>query len=147
MVDFSEFSKSNDAGNAIVPPGIKETNVQWQVGLVLFVVTGKHVKSVSIKIGIQVTVPAPGSIRVRIMSGTGTVVYAIIGTFAYSVPTWISMGMDTGTISGSSEIVRINKPQFHGRRNGGNGEELLQCFFIIKGKRNRNQKIADDATT
>ena len=50
--------------------------VQQQVGLVLFVVTGMHVKSVSIKIGIQVTVPSPGSIRVRIMSGTGTVVYS-----------------------------------------------------------------------
>lgn len=113
-------------------PGIKETDVQRQVGLVLFVVTGKHVKSVSIKIGIQVTVPAPGSIRVRIMSGTGTVVYAIIGTFADPVPTGISMGMDTGTVSRSSKIVRVNKPQFHGRRNGGNGEELLEGFFIIK---------------
>ena len=68
------------------------------------------------------------------MAWTGTVVYAIFGTFADPVPTWVGMGMDTGTVTGSSKIVRVNKPQFHGRRNGGNGEELLKSFFIIKGE-------------
>jgi hypothetical protein len=108
--------------------------VQWQIGLVLFIVAGKHVKCVPIKIGIKVTVPAPGSIRVRVMARAGTVVNTIFGTFTDPVPIWVSMGMDTGTVSGSSKIVRVNKPQFHGRRNGGNGEELLQGLFIIKGE-------------
>ena len=58
-VDLSEFSECNDAGNTVVALCVKETDVQWQVGLVLFVVAGKHVKGVSIKIGVKVTVPAP----------------------------------------------------------------------------------------
>lgn len=111
---------------------IKEADVQWQIGLVLFIVVGKHVKCVPIKIGIKVTVPAPGSIGIRVMARAGTVVNTIFGTFTDPVPTWISMGMDTGTVSRSSKIVRVNKPQCHGRRNGGNGEELLEGFFIIK---------------
>lgn len=87
-VDFSEFSKCNDAGNAIVTLHIKEADVQWQIGLVLFIVEGKHVKCVPIKIGIQVTVPAPGSIRIRVMARAGTVENTIFGTFADPVPTW-----------------------------------------------------------
>ena len=68
------------------------------------------------------------------MARVGTVVNTIFGTFSDPVPTWVSMGMDTGTVSGSSKIVKVNKPHFLTRRNGDNGEELLKCFFIIKGE-------------
>lgn len=68
------------------------------------------------------------------MAWTGTVIYAVFGTFTDPVPTWAGMRMDTGTITGYREIVRVNKPQFHGRDNGSNGEELLKGFFIIKGE-------------
>ena len=87
-----------------------------------------------IKVGIKVTVPVPGSIRIRVMARVGTVVNTIFGTFTDPVPTWVGMGMDTGIVSGSSKIVRVNKPQFYGRRNGSNEEELLKSFFIIKGE-------------
>ena len=58
-IDFSEFSECNDARNTVVPLCVKEADVQWQVGQVLFVVAGEHVKGVPIKIGVKVTVPAP----------------------------------------------------------------------------------------
>ena len=117
-----------------MPFRIKETDMQGKVSLVPFIVAGEHVQRVSVKIGVKVTVPAPGSIRVRVMPGAGTVVNAIFGTFADPVSAGIGMGVDTGAVPRCCEIVRFNKPQFYGRDNGSNREELLQGFFIIKRK-------------
>lgn len=58
-IGFSEFGECNDAGNTVVPLCVKEADVQWQVGLIPFVVAGEHVKGVPIKISVKVTVPAP----------------------------------------------------------------------------------------
>lgn len=93
-----------------MPLCVKKADMQWQVSLILFVVTGKHVKSVSVKIGVKVTVPAPGGIRVRVMAWAGTVGYTVFGTFADLVSVWAGMGMDTGAVPGNRKIVRVNKP-------------------------------------
>ncbi len=42
--------------------------------------------------------------------------------------------MNACPISGCGKIIRVNKPQNHRGRNGGNGEEFMKSFFIIKGK-------------
>ena len=79
----------------------------------------------TIKIRIQVTVPAPGSIRVRVMSGAGTVINTIFVTFADLVSAGIGMGMEAGAIPGYREVVGNNESQFQRRDNGSNGEKLL----------------------
>ena len=56
---------------------IKEADVQRQVSLILLVMAGKHVKSMAVIINIEVTVPTPGSIRIREMAGTGAVMLPV----------------------------------------------------------------------
>lgn len=87
--------------------------------------TGKHVKRVSVEIGIKVTALVPASVGVRVIARTGAVVNAIFGTFADHVFIWIGIGMSIGSIPGSGKIVRDNKSQFHGKSNG----EKLLLFF------------------
>lgn len=124
-----------------MPLCVKEADVQREVSLVLFIMAGKHVKGVSIKIGVKVTVPPPGSIRVREMARAGTIVYAVSRTIADPVPAGTGMGMDTGAVTRYRDAARGNKPQFHGRNNGSNGKQFLECFFVIKGEISSGQGI------
>ena len=52
--------------------GIQKADMQRQVSVKFFTMVRKHVKSMSEEISIFITVPAPGSIGIRIVTFTGT---------------------------------------------------------------------------
>lgn len=60
--------------------GIQKADMQRQVSVKFFTMVRKHVKSMSEEISIFITVPAPGSIGIRIVTFTGTEIDTFFGT-------------------------------------------------------------------
>ena len=60
--------------------GIQKADMQRQVSVKFFTMVRKHVKSMSEEISIFITVPAPGSIGIRIVTFTGTGIDTFFGT-------------------------------------------------------------------
>ena len=131
-VQLSEFSEGNDAGNTVMPFGIKETDMKWKIRLVLFIVAGQHVERMTVIVNIEITVPSPGCIRVRKMAWTGTVGNAIFSTVAYFMSVRAGMGMDTCAIARNGKTARRNESKFQRRDDGRNGKQLLEGFFVMK---------------
>ena len=44
--------------------GIKETDMERQIKLIVLIMTAKHIEGMSKKVGIKITVPSTGSIRI-----------------------------------------------------------------------------------
>ena len=90
-VQLSEFSEGNDAGNTVMPFGIKETDMKWKIRLVLFIVAGQHVERMTVIVNIEITVPSPGCIRVRKMARTYAACDAFFRAFTDLVPVGTGM--------------------------------------------------------
>ena len=60
--------------------GIQKADMQRQVSVKFFTMVRKHVKSMSEEIAVFITVPAPGSIGIRIVTFTGTGIDTFFGT-------------------------------------------------------------------
>ena len=60
--------------------GIQKADMQRQVSVKFFTMVRKHVKSMPEEISIFITVPAPGSIGIRIVTFTGTEIDTFFGT-------------------------------------------------------------------
>ena len=86
---------------------------------------GQLEQSVAEVILIQVTVPAPGSIRVREMS---EVIRRVMPVKAKRE----GMSMYGSAIAGDSKVSRRNDAALQGRKDGHKVEEALQAFFKVK---------------
>ena len=65
-----------------MPFGIKETNMKRKIGLILIIMAGEYVESMSVIVNVKVTVPSLGCIWVRKMARTGTAGNAFFRTDA-----------------------------------------------------------------
>ncbi|MDE7424682.1 MAG: hypothetical protein K2N51_13510 [Lachnospiraceae bacterium] len=81
-----------------------------------------HIKSMSIIISIKNTVPAPGSIDIRVMPVTGAVQDALFKTITFLMSIRIRMGMDTDAVSGNGKTTGVNETGVTGRNNDNNGK-------------------------
>ena len=61
--------------------GIQKADMQRQVSVKLLTMIREHVKCMSEEIAVFITVPAPGSIGIRIVTFTGTGIHTVLGTF------------------------------------------------------------------
>ncbi len=131
-VDCPEFPEGDDGADAVVPPGVQETDMQGQVNAVFRVMGAEHVEGVSEIIGFLFAVPAPVGIGFREMPFTGAADDAVIHTLADFMPVRGSMGMDTGAIAGKCEPALRDESVVHGRKEGGEAENLLEPFFKME---------------
>ena len=65
--------KGNETGSGVMSPGREDTDVHGKIDMRQAVVGSKCVDSVAVEFILEVTVIAPGCIRVRKMTVTGTV--------------------------------------------------------------------------
>ena len=61
--------------------GIQKADMQRQVSVKLLTMIREHVKCMSEEIAVFITVPAPGSIRIRVVTSAGTGIHTVLGTF------------------------------------------------------------------
>lgn len=76
----------------------------------------------SIIISIKITVPAPGSIHIRVMPVTGAVQAALFKAVTFPGSIRIHMGMDTGAVAGNGKVTGVNETEVTGRNNGSKGK-------------------------
>ena len=99
---------------------IKEMEMEREVDRISVVMEGKQIKSMSEVKAIEITVPAPGGVRIGIMSGAGTDPDPVFGTGTNLMAIRERVGMDAGTVTREDEPAR------------GNAEKFLKEFFIMK---------------
>ena len=86
---------------------IKEMEMEREVDRISAVMEGKQIKSMSEVKAIEITVPAPGGVRIGIMSGAGTDPDPVFGTGTNLMAIRERVGMDAGCFLAS------NFPHFH----------------------------------
>lgn len=133
-VERPEFPKGDDGADAVVAPGIQETDMHGQVNAVFRIVEAEHVKRMPEIKDLFVAVPAPVRVRVGEMAFAGTMTDAAFCTFADLMPIRGGVGMDTGAVAGNGNAVCGDKPVFKGRDEGGTPKNLLKPFFIMERK-------------
>lgn len=131
-VKGAEFPETDDGADAVVPPGIQETNMQGKVNPKLFIMEGKHVEGITKEETFQVAVPAPGSVGVGEMACAGAVEDAIFSTLADFVAIGRSMSMYAGAVTGECDAVRGNQPGAQGGEDGGDAEDFLEKLFKME---------------
>ena len=80
-IEGAEFPQGNEQADAVMPPGPQKTDVKRQIRVNHFIMIREHVKSMAEKIAVFITVPAPGSIRIRVVTSAGTGIHTVLGTF------------------------------------------------------------------
>ena len=78
---------------------IKEMEMEREVDRISVVMEGKQIKSMSEVKAIEITVPAPGGVRIGIMSGAGTDPDPVFGTGTNLMAIRERVGMDAGTVT------------------------------------------------
>ena len=131
-VKCPEFAEGDDGGDAVVPPGIDETDMEREVNPDVCIMGAEHIKGMSEIKDFLVAVPSPVSIRVREMAHTGAVCYPIIQTVTDLMPVRGGMGMDTGAVTGKGQAVFWDEPILEGREDCGKAEELLEPVLIME---------------
>lgn len=111
---------------------IKEMKVKREINTIAVIMGGKHIKSMPEVKAIEVTVPAPGGIRIGIMSGAGADPDPVFGAGTDLMPIGERMGMDAGAITGENEPVRRNESGMQRREQGSKAKKFLKEFFIMK---------------
>lgn len=127
-----KFPERDNGADAVMPPGVEETDMQGQVNPNVSIVGAEHVEGMSKIEDFLITVPPPVCVRVREMAFTGTVGNAVFHTFADLMPIRGGMGMDTGAVAGEGNAVRREKSVLEGRYECGKPEKLLETFFIME---------------
>lgn len=112
-----QLMKGDQCTDGIMASGAGETKKQRDVCVQFTVVAGELEQGIAVIILVKVTVPAPGSIGVRIMAWC-----RIIGRTAdrrgfTAAPCWGGMSMDSRAIAGNSRIFRGNQTTFEGGYN------------------------------
>ena len=133
-IDGFKFPKGNDGADTVVPFGIQETDMEWEVKADLRIMGAEHIKGVAKIKDFFIAVPAPVSVWVREMPSAGTMGYAVFRTFTDLMPIRGSVGMDTSAVAGKSEAVRRDESVIQGGQDGGEAEELLEPFLIMEGE-------------
>ena len=111
---------------------IKEMAMEREVDRISVVLEGKQIKSMSEVKAIQITVPAPGGVRIGIMSGAGTDPDPVFGTGTNLMAIRERVGMDAGTVTREDEPARGNESGVYRREQSGKAEKFLKEFFIMK---------------
>lgn len=128
-----QFMKGNQGTDRIMPSGTGKTQKQRQVGVQFLIVTRKLEQGISIIILVKVTVPSPGSIRIRIMTWFIRIRRSIAGDTPAAMSSGIGMGMDDRAITGKSQIIGGYQPMFHRRDKDDKTEKFLKPCFEVKG--------------
>ncbi len=129
-----KFPEGDDGADAVVSPGIEETDMQGQVNADFCIVGAEHIKAMSKIKSFLVAVPSPVGIGVREMTSAGTAGDAVIHTLTDFMPIRGRVGMDTGAVTGKGDAVRRNEPVPEGREDRSKTENLLKPFLIMKGE-------------
>ena len=111
---------------------IKEMEMEREVDRISVVMEGKQIKSMSEVKAIEITVPAPGGVRIGIMSGAGTDPDPVFGTGTNLMAIRERVGMDAGTVTREDEHARGNESGVYRREQSGKAEKFLKEFFIVK---------------
>ena len=111
---------------------IKEMKMKREINTIAVIMGGKHIKSMPEVKTIEVTVPAPGGIRIGIMPGAGADPNPVFGAGTDLMPIGERMGMDACAITGENEPVRRNEPGVQRREQGSKAEKFLKEFLIMK---------------
>ena len=111
---------------------IKEMEMEREVDRISVVMEGKQIKSMSEVKAIEITVPAPGGVRIGIMSGAGTDPDPVFGTGTNLMAIRERVGMDAGTVTREDEPARGNESGVYRREQSGKAEKFLKEFFIMK---------------
>lgn len=104
-IDGFKFPEGNDGTDTVVPPGIQETDMEWEVKANLRIMGAEHVKGGAKIKDFLIAVPSPVCVRVREMASAGAMGDAAFHTFTDLMSKRGSMGMDTSAVAGKSEAV------------------------------------------
>ncbi len=129
-----KFAQADEGADAVMPSCVEEADMERQVHAKVCIMGTKHIKGVSEIKSFQVTVPSPVRIGVREMAPAGAVGGTVFVAFAGFMSIRGVMGMDTGAIAGKGDAIGGDKAVFEGGDKCGKPEELLEPFFIMKGK-------------
>ena len=109
----------------IMPFCAGEAQEQWDVRLKLRVIAGQLEQRVAEVILVQVTVPAPGRIRVGEMAQAVRCAVPVM-------PVGAGVGMYGGAVAGDGKVPLWYEATFHGRQDGHVVEELLQALLKVE---------------
>ena len=123
-VDGLKFTQGDNGADAVVPPGVKETDMEGEVNAGICVVGAEHVEGVPKIKSPLVTVPSPVRIRIGEMAFTGAVGNAVSGAFADLMAIRGCRGMDAGAVAGKGDAVCRDESVFKGRKDCGEAEDL-----------------------
>lgn len=102
-----QFMESDQCIDRIVPFGIGKTKKQRDISMQLTVISGKLEPGIAVIELVKVTVPSPGSIRVRKMSRSRIYITSGNSGIFAAMPPWVGMGMYRAVPS--PETVRFSE--------------------------------------
>ncbi len=143
-VDGFKFTQGDNGGDAVMPPGIYEADMERKVNPDVRVMGAEHVKGMAEIKSFLVAVPSPVSIGVGEVARAGATGDTIFRTVTDFMPVRGGMGMDTGAVAGKDEAVCRDKPVFQGGDEGGETENLLESFFIMEWKLLMGEGVSSD---
>ena len=127
-----EFPEGDDGADAVMPPGIQESDMEGQVNAGLGIMRAEHVKGMPEIIDFLFTVPSPVGIRVREMAFTGTAWGAVFPALTDFMPIRGGMGMDAGAVTGKGKAALGDEAVFHGGQDGGKAEKALEPLLEME---------------
>lgn len=140
-IDGCEFPKGNNRADAVMPPGVKEADMERQVNADMGIVGAEHVKGVSEIKDFLIAVPAPVCVGIGEMPVTGAVGNAVFAAIADFMSMRGCVGMDAGAVAGNGNAVCGDEAVFKGRDEDGKPEDLLKPFFIMERKNRMLQRV------
>ncbi len=129
-----KFPEGDNGADAVVPPGVQKTDMQWQVNADPGIVGTEHVKRMPEIESSLVAVPSSVCIRIGEMAFASAMGDVVFHTFADLMAIRGCMGMDTGAIAGKGDAICRDESVFKGRKDRGEAEDLLEPLLKIKGE-------------
>lgn len=133
-VNGLKFPEGDNGTDAVVPPGVQETDMQWQVNADPGIVGTEHVKRMPEIESSLVAVPSLVSIRIGEMAFASAMGDVVFHASADLMAIRGCMGMDTGAIAGKGEAIGRDETVFKRRKDRGEAKDLLEPLLKIKGK-------------
>lgn len=150
---FFQLMKSSKEGDGIMAFCAGKTEQQWNVCMQRRIIAGQLKQSIPKVKGIEVAIPSPGGIRVRIMSFERSIFLLCKRMFRawQDMAVRVGMGMDSCAIAGDGKLVAWDKAAFEGWKYGDNIKKLLEACFkverdIFSMKDSGNDGIRDGGT-
>lgn len=112
-----EFMDGSKKIYRIMTPCICEAEKQRQISMVAGIMKGKRIQGIAKKVVIQVRIPSPVRVRIRIMPETlaAAVRAAILKPAVFeSFTKGAGMGMDTGAVTGDCQVAGWDEAKLHG---------------------------------